>query len=99
MHRILVQSGADITGINTVRKHLSTIKGGRLTQRLKPATIINLTVSDIVGDSIEWNTDWTSPDSSTLKDARQVLSTQNLWNDVPASVRDYLSDPTPEKER
>ncbi len=98
VHRLLVTSGADIMEINTVRRHLSAIKGGRLTSRILPATIINLTVSDVIGDDIDWNTDWTTADPTTLEDTVQVLKKYHLWEKMPDSVRAYLSEPSPEKE-
>ena len=98
VHKLLVTSGADIMEINTVRRHLSAIKGGRLTQKILPATIINLTVSDVIGDDVDWNTDWTTADPTTLAEAENVLKKYDLWNKVPESVRIYFSEPSPEKE-
>ena len=95
---LLVHSGADVTEIMTVRRHLSRIKGGRLAPRLLPATVISLTVSDEKTDSMEWNTDWTSPDSTTLADAVSVLKKYGLWQKVSEQVRSYLSTPSPQKE-
>ncbi|MBF0528226.1 MAG: DUF4147 domain-containing protein [Deltaproteobacteria bacterium] len=98
INRLLVHSGAEIREIMTVRRHLSSIKGGRLTQRILPATIIVLTVSDSIGDEMEWNTDWTSPDSTTLDDAVNVLKKYDLWEKVSGRVQDHLSHYTFEKE-
>ncbi|MBW2592139.1 MAG: DUF4147 domain-containing protein [Deltaproteobacteria bacterium] len=98
MNRLLVHCGADVTEIMTVRRHLSGIKGGRLAQRLHPATIITLTVSDAIGDPIEWNTDWTSPDSSTFDDAVKILKKYDLWTSCPNSVITYFSEFKPQKE-
>lgn len=98
VHKLLITSGADIMEINTVRRHLSAIKGGRLTQKILPATIINLTVSDVIGDDIDWNTDWTTADPTTLTEAENVLKKYDLWDKVPESVRIYFSEPSPEKE-
>jgi glycerate 2-kinase len=95
---LLVHSGADITEIMTVRRHLSRIKGGRLAPHMLPATVISLTVSDEKTDTMEWNTDWTSPDSTTISDAVNVLKKFGLWEKVSSSVRNYLSNPSPEKE-
>jgi len=98
VHDLLLRCGAEIKEINTVRKHLSAIKGGRLTQRILPATIVSLCVSDVIYDPIDWNTDWTAPDSSTLADAADVFSRYGLWEEAPESVQSYLSNPAPEKE-
>jgi glycerate-2-kinase len=91
-------SGADVTEIMTVRGHLSRIKGGRLAPQMLPATVVSLTVSDEKTDSMKWNTDWASPDSTTLADAERVLKKYGLWQKVSEQVRDYLSHPTPDKE-
>jgi glycerate-2-kinase len=98
INQLLVHSGADVTEIMTVRGHLSRIKGGRLAPQMLPATVISLTVSDEKTDSMEWNTDWASPDSTTLADAERVLKKYGLWQKVSGPVRDYLSHPTPDKE-
>jgi glycerate-2-kinase len=98
VHDLLLRCGAEIKEINTVRKHLSAIKGGRLTERILPASIVSLCVSDVIYDPIDWNTDWTAPDSSTLADAADVFSRYGLWEEVPESVHNYLSNPAPEKE-
>jgi glycerate-2-kinase len=73
VNQLLVHSGADVTEIMTVRGHLSRLKGGRLAPQMLPATVISLTVSDEKTDSMKWNTDWASPDSTTLADAEKVL--------------------------
>ena len=98
INQLLVHSGADVTEIMTVRRHLSRIKGGRLAPRMLPATVISLTVSDEKTDTMEWNTDWTSPDSTTLADAERILKKYDLWKEVSECVREYLSHPTSEKE-
>ncbi len=95
---LLVHSGADITEIMTVRRHLSRIKGGRLAPLMLPATVISLTVSDEKTDTMEWNTDWTSPDSTTLADAVNVLKKFGLWEKVSEGVRSYLLNFSAEKE-
>jgi len=89
--RALLASGADIFEINAVRKHASAVKGGRLALALDPgATLVNLTVSDVIGDALDYVTDPTVPDTSTLADARATLSRYRLWERVPASVRRAL---------
>jgi glycerate-2-kinase len=98
VNQLLVHSGADVTEIMTVRGHLSRIKGGRLAPRMLPATVISLTVSDEKTDSMKWNTDWASPDSTTLADAERVLKKYGLWQSVSKQVRDYLASSAPHKE-
>jgi glycerate 2-kinase len=91
--RLMVNSGADIDEIMTVRGHLSQIKLGRLAHVMHPATMINLTVSDAIGDPMKLNTDWTSPDDSTLADAVRILTKYGLWNKAPETVQRYLTRP------
>jgi len=90
VNRLLVTSGAEVTEIMTVRRHLSRIKGGRLAGRLRPATVLALTVSDEKTDTMEWNTDWTSPDSTTAADAVATLHRYELWERMPSAVRAAL---------
>lgn len=89
---LLLHSGAVIQDINAVRKHISKIKGGRLALRLHPAEIVNLTVSDVIGDwkMLDYITDNTVPDTSTFQDAQLTLKKHDLWNHVPSSVKKHL---------
>jgi glycerate-2-kinase len=88
----LLSCGADITEINTIRKHLSKVKGGLLAQRIAPATIVNITVSDVVGDAWDYITDPTVPDTSTFRDAISVLDKYNLRTRLPSSVVRHIED-------
>jgi glycerate-2-kinase len=90
LHELLLASGMPITAVNTVRKHVSRIKGGRLAAAAAPAVIVNLTVSDVAGDALDVITDPTVQDTSTAADARAVLVAYGLWDQVPASVREHL---------
>lgn len=98
INELLLHSGADIREINAVRKHLSQIKGGNLARSIFPAEIINLTVSDVTVDSLDYITDLTVPDTSTFADAIQVLKKYELLEKIPKSARDYLLNATPEME-
>lgn len=90
LNRALLECGASIREINAVRKHVSRIKGGRLAQAVFPAELINLTVSDVIGDPLDYITDLTVPDTSTWEDALRTMHTYRLWERVPASVRRVL---------
>jgi glycerate 2-kinase len=92
LHDILLRSGAPIRDVNTVRKHTSRIKGGRLAAALSGASIVNLTVSDVVGDHLDAITDPTVPDTTTVADAVSVLQAYDLWGGVAPSVRSHLSN-------
>jgi glycerate 2-kinase len=99
VNRLLLTCGANIYEINAVRKHLSQIKGGRLARAVHPrAQLINLTVSDVTGDELDYITDPTVPDSSFLEDARTTLTKYDLWVRVPASVAKFLKATGPEHE-
>jgi len=98
VHRLLLESGASIREINAVRKHLSRIKGGRLAAAIMPATVINLTVSDVTGDPYDYITGPTVPDTSTFDDARAVLDKYALWERMPAAAAEHLGNGTPDME-
>ena len=87
---LLLKSGAVIQEINAVRKHISAIKGGKLAKHIHPAEIINLTVSDVIGDPLDYITDLTVPDTSTFEDAVFALKKYGLWKKVSDSVRAHL---------
>ena len=90
VHKLLLGCGAGIVEINTVRKHLSRVKGGWLAQAALPAQLINLTVSDVVGDHLDCIAGPVVPDTSYLTDAIAVLKKYDLWNRVAPSVREHL---------
>ena len=92
LHQLLLASGMSIVEINTVRKHVSAIKGGRLARVIAPARILNLTVSDVVGDPLDCITDPTVQDTSSVADALSALREWELLDRVPPAVRDYLAD-------
>lgn len=88
---ILLRCGADIREINTVRKHLSLVKGGRLAKESYPASVLSLIISDVVGDPVEFIASGpTSPDSTTYHDAKRVLEKYQAWDKVPQSVREVI---------
>lgn len=89
----LLKCGATINEINTVRKHISDFKGGWLAKKAYPATILNLILSDVVGDPLDFIASGpTVPDSTTFGDAVKVLEKYKLWDRTPASIRKVLSD-------
>lgn len=98
VNRLLLESGASIIEINSVRKHLSRIKGGLLAKAVFPATLVNLTVSDVIGDPWDYITGPTVPDTSTFEDARRTLTRYRLWDKVPKSVKKRLLEASPGDE-
>jgi glycerate 2-kinase len=92
LHELLLESGAPIAEINAVRKHVSAIKGGRLAARAAGASIVNLTVSDVVGDHLDLLCDPVVTDGSSVRAAIAVLRRRGLWAAVPDQVRQHLAD-------
>src|SRR5664280_828486 len=93
--RALLRSGATIGEINTVRKHISRIKGGRLARTAYPAKLVTIAISDVPGDDPSAiGSGPTVPDPTTLADARGVVAKYRL--DLPANVIAALADPTNE---
>lgn len=89
----LLKSGANINEINTVRKHISAFKGGWLAKKAYPATILNLILSDVVGDPLDFIASGpTVPDSTTFADAVNVLKKYGLWDKTPLAIRKVLND-------
>ena len=77
--RALLRSGANIGEINTVRKHLSRIKGGRLARAAQPARVVTLAISDVPGDDpAVIGSGPTVPDPTTLADARAIVARYQL---------------------
>lgn len=90
--RLLVASGADIGEMNTVRKHLSGIKGGRLAVAVQPGRLITLVVSDVPGDALDViGSGPTVPDPTRYAEAIEVLERYRLLDQVPGRVVEHLS--------
>ena len=90
--RQLLHSGANINQINTVRKHLSGLKGGQLARRLKPSRWQTFAISDVQGDIPEViGSGLTVADSSTFLEALQCLQELNLLEQVPPTIRNHLT--------
>jgi glycerate 2-kinase len=87
----LLKAGADIGELNTVRKHLSAVKGGHLAKAARPATVVSLVLSDVLENDLETiasgPTHW---DSTTFADAKSVLEGFGIWDNVPPSVREHI---------
>jgi glycerate 2-kinase len=88
--RAVAASGADIHALNTVRKHLSAIKGGQLAARAA-APVTTLVASDVIGDDLAAvGSGPTVPDPTTFAQARAIVAAAMDWAAVPASVRAHL---------
>jgi glycerate 2-kinase len=87
----LLKSGATIQEMNTVRKHLSELKGGQLVKKCSGATIISLIISDVPGNDLSViGSGPTVGDESMYKDAMQVLEKYGLKKDAPFSIVSHL---------
>jgi glycerate 2-kinase len=88
---LLLECGAEIHEMNTVRKHLSLIKGGRMARMAAPATVIALILSDVIGDDLEAiGSGPTAPDPTTFADAMAVIERYRLGGRIPLAVRGHL---------
>ncbi len=100
VNRLLLHSGANITEMNTVRKHLSAVKGGHLARAVQPAQLVTLMISDVPGDDPGViGSGPTVPDPTTFADAREVVKKYCI--ELPTSIRDHLdrgSEETPEAD-
>ncbi|WP_417452941.1 glycerate kinase type-2 family protein [Kiloniella sp.] len=89
INKALLKSGANIIEMNTVRKHLSAIKGGQLAAAAAPAQMVSLLISDVPGDDPDVIASGpTVPDPSTFADTRAILAKYDIT--PPASVATYL---------
>jgi hydroxypyruvate reductase len=94
----LLASGAHIGEINTVRKHLSRIKGGRLAVQAGRARLITFAISDVPGDDPSViGSGPTVPDASTLSDSRAILRRRHI--DPPATIAAALDNPKNESPK
>ncbi len=93
LNDLLINSGASISEINAVRKHLSVVKGGQLTRAFYPATLVNLILSDVPGDPLDVIASGpTVPDPTTFKQALTVFSSSGLTEKVPGGILKYLKE-------
>lgn len=86
-NRLLLSSGANIHEINTVRKHLSLVKGGWLAKHAEPGPVYGFYASDVPGDRFESIASGpTAPDPTTYRDALSVIERYELLEEMPESV-------------
>lgn len=88
---LLLRSGANIVDMNTVRKHLSALKGGQLARLAAPAPLIGLILSDVVGDPLDVIASGPStPDPTTFQNALDILTRYRVVEQVPEAVVNHL---------
>lgn len=84
---IFLKAGASVSEVNTVRKHLSSVKGGRLAQAAYPATVLTLILSDVIGNAFDVIASGpTAPDSTTFQDAAAIIEKYELRRLLPGRV-------------
>lgn len=89
---ILLACGASIDEINTLRKHLSAIKGGHLARAAYPAALATLILSDVVGDKLDIIASGpTVPDPGTFQDCRDIIERHHIENKLPTRVVNHIS--------
>jgi glycerate 2-kinase len=88
---LLLKAGAPIADLNTLRKHLSAVKGGRLAQAAFPASVVTLVLSDVIGDRLDVIASGpTTADAGTFADAWAVIAKYGLQEKIPLRVAQYL---------
>jgi len=88
---LLLRAGADISELNTVRKHISRVKGGRLAEMAHPARTVSLILSDVIGDRLDVIASGpTSPDNTTYQDAMKVIERYGLKGKMPRNIIETL---------
>jgi glycerate 2-kinase len=89
--RLLLECGATINEINSIRKHLSRVKGGWLAKTAYPATLISLILSDVIGDKLDVIASGpTVPDESTYDDCMAIIEKYGLTGKLPGEVMEYF---------
>jgi glycerate 2-kinase len=90
----LLACGASITEINTIRKRMSAVKGGKFALACAPAHVLSIVLSDIIGDPLDMIASGPAyPDSSTADDAREVL--RKYPYPLSSRMQELISEETP----
>ena len=91
--KLLLNCGATIHEINTIRKHISAVKGGQLARAASPATVVTLILSDVIGDPLDTIASGpTVPDSQTFTDCLDILKKYDIEAQLPAPVLRRLQE-------
>ena len=91
VNNLLLKCGASINEINTIRKHLSKIKGGRLSEHVYPSKSISLIISDVINDDMSTIASGpTSIDHTTYSDAIDIIHRYKIEKEIPDNVMDLL---------
>ncbi len=91
LYQKLLNSGAPIHHINTVRKHVCELKGGKLGKLLANTNLITLLISDVPGHDLSMvGSGPTVADNSTFSDARSILMNYEIWDKIPVSIQTHI---------
>ncbi len=94
---VLLKCGADIHEMNTVRKHLSAIKGGRLALKAHPARLVTLVISDVIGDDLSAiGSGPTVVDNTTFADVKAIFERYDLTSQLPDAVEAFVNNKSTE---
>ena len=86
--QLLLSCGADIHELNTIRKHLSDVKGGKTAAAMYPAVSLNIIISDVVGDDLSVIASGiTSPDKSSFSDTKEIFMKYGIYEKLPDNVK------------
>lgn len=89
---LLLKTGCSIDEINTIRKHVSDIKGGRLAEFALPSTCYSYIISDVIGDDISSIASGpTIEDITTFSDVHKILLQYNLFDKIPSSIKSHIN--------
>lgn len=98
--RALLECGASIHEINTIRKHISKIKGGKLARAAFPATLVALMLSDVIGDDLDVIASGpTVPDRTTFGDCMNIIDNYDISASIPQPVLSFLKRGAEGKEK
>ena len=90
---ILLKTGANITEMNCIRKHLSKVKGGLLAKAAFPARVVSLILSDVIGDPLDVIASGpTAPDPTTFADAISIIRNHKIEDEIPKQIYRILEE-------
>ncbi|GMT49563.1 MAG: hydroxypyruvate reductase [bacterium] len=93
MTSLLLKCGASIGEINTIRKHISLVKGGRLREAIYPASLVSLILSDVIDNDISFVASGpTLQNESTCQQALDIIHHYRLYSRIPLSIRQHLEN-------
>jgi glycerate 2-kinase len=100
LNNVLLKSGAGISEMNCIRKHLSDVKGGLLAKASFPSRVVSLIISDVIGDPIDVIASGpTAPDPTTFADAISIIKKYHLQEEIPGRIHRLLQDGVEKKRQ